>query len=337
MTGFPRPTAARAFGTVRDAAVLLAAMALAACGSGDDGAVRGERLADRHAAVVAGDDPRSVLTARDALLRGGTAADAAVSYFFMASVTYPSSASLAAGGTCINYDEGEDKAQLIDFRGVRAGRSLSGAALPVPGAVRGMAALHAVSGSTPWPDLVAPAERAARFGVAVSRALAADLRRGGAALLGDAAARRIFVNPDGSLPGEGDELVQLELAALLSRIRKHGVREFHAGPTALRLVEAAGQAGFVLAPEDLRDHAPAWCETRSFELARGLFDSGLVVHLPGEGFDSGHSTLAALAHAARRRPCRGAPRRHGRPSDRRSGPAHRVAEDPAARRHVRRR
>ena len=259
----------------------------------DERATRGAPIAEGFFGAVAGDDPRSVLAAREALARGGAAADAAVAYFFMASVGYPSTSSLAAGGVCMNYDEGDNEAKFLDFRGapVVADGARSTAA---PGAVRGLFLLHAETGVLAWQDLIAPAERAARFGVPVSRALARDLALSGDILIQDPEARKLFARPDGSVLGEGDRLVQLDLAGVLSLIRTRGAGDFHVGRAARRFVEAARAAGTALAFEDMRDAAPAWRDAYRDSVGYGIVGAEAIAYAPGPGFDSGSSALAAF-------------------------------------------
>lgn len=211
---------------------------------------------------VAADEPRAVLVARDVLSAGGTATDAAVALYFALSVTLPSAASLGGGGTCVVFDQKSGRVEALDFMapaGRRAGR---------PGAVprnpRGMFALHAKYGRLRWAQLVAPAEKLARFGSPVSRALASHLAAAGGSLLADREGRRVFAGSDGGPVREGDIIEQLDLSVVLSILRREP-GQFYSGPFARQLVKAVGQAGGSLTIEELRSFTPQWKETLAVE------------------------------------------------------------------------
>ncbi len=266
-------------------------MAVTACESTEDGPPVG-RIVSSGFGIVAGEDALSSRVAREVLARGGTAADAAVAYFFMAAVNYPSRVSLASGGVCLTYEEGENRARLLDFRNGPSYGPENG--VSVPGAVRGMSALQAVSGTLAWQDLLVPAERAARFGLPVSRTLARDLERTSVAFLEDANTQRIFGAAEGGTLGEGDDLIQFELSEILSGIRTRGARDFYAGRAATSFLEAAHMSGLAITPDELRTYAVSWSAPRTFDFDRGMMSSKLAIHVPGEGFDAGESAIAAL-------------------------------------------
>ncbi len=274
--------------------VLALALATVACGTMEgDGPQVGRIVGGSEAGLVAGEDPLSRRVAMEVLARGGTAADAAVAYFFMAAVSYPSRVSLASGGLCLSYEEAENQTRLLDFRNRPA--ATKGAGLPVPGAVRGMSALQAVHGSLAWRDLLVPAERAARFGVRVSPALARDLENASGTLPDNAQAGRLLASPAGGMPDVGDLLVQFELSDMLSGIRTRGATDFYRGETARSIMEAARVAGRVMTPEELGSYAVTWFDPTTRALERGLMASDLIVHVPGGTIDAGASTLTALA------------------------------------------
>jgi len=213
---------------------------------------------------VAADEPRAATIGRDVLSAGGTAADAATAVYFALSVTMPSAASLGGGGVCIVHDWKTKKTETLDFLARPPQAIPAGATRPtaVPGNPRGFFALHSRFGRLRWEALVGSAENLARFGTPVSRAFAVDLARVGNALLADPNARRIFGQAGGQrVPGEGETLVQFELASMLGLIRRAGPGDFYDGPAAHQLVAAVNAAGGSLSIDDLRAYRPEWRET----------------------------------------------------------------------------
>lgn len=218
------------------------------------------------AGAVVADEPRAVLVARDALSAGGNAVDAAVAMYFTLAVTLPSQAGLGGGGVCLVQDHKAKKTEALEFLAPLSqvqpsAKNVHPRPSAVPMAARGMAVLHGRYGRLRWEGLLTPAENLARFGNPVSRAFAADLALAGPALLEDSEARRLFARADGSPLREGDILTQLELAALISRVRQRGVGEMHLGQAAQNLAAAYTEAGGSLSVEDLRNAIPRWRET----------------------------------------------------------------------------
>ncbi|MEE9250468.1 MAG: gamma-glutamyltransferase, partial [Alphaproteobacteria bacterium] len=219
---------------------MLAAVALGGCSSegpelGTVGHVEG------FLGGVAADEPRAVLVARDVLSAGGTATDAAVALYFALSVTLPSAASLGGGGICVVFDRKSDRVEALDFTARAPAGRRTGRPSAVPGNPRGMFALHAKYGRLRWAQLVAPAEKLARFGSSVSRALAWHLSAAGP-LLADRESRRVFARSDGTPLREGDIIEQLDLAVVLSLLRR-SPGQFYSGPFARQLVKAVRRAG----------------------------------------------------------------------------------------------
>ncbi len=203
---------------------------------------------------VAADEPRAALLARNTLSAGGNAVDAAVALYFVLSVTLPSSASLGGGGVCLVFDRGAKKVEALDFTDTAAGPGES----PVPGNARGMFALHAKYGNLRWEQLVSAGERLARFGNPVSRALVRDI--GSGQWFRDGASGKIFAGGKGGLVREGEVIDQLDLAAVLSMVRR-APGNFYSGPFARRLVKSVRQAGGSLTVERLRRFKPKWRDT----------------------------------------------------------------------------
>ena len=225
--------------------------------------------------IAVADEPQAALIGRDVLAAGGSGADAATAMYFTMAVTLPSAASLGGGGVCVVFDPGERKVHVLDFL-PRAPKTVPpGADRPtaVPGNVRGFFALQARFGRDRWAEVLAPAETRARFGTPVSRALAGELAPVERGLAVDPGMRRVFA-PKGVFVGEGDTIVQLDLATVLARIRAEGPGDFYTGQLAEKLVAGAAAAGGSLARDDLQTFVPTW---RPPLVVTG---DGLAAHLP---------------------------------------------------------
>jgi gamma-glutamyltranspeptidase/glutathione hydrolase len=211
-------------------------------------------------AVVA-DEPQAALVGRDILIAGGSAADAVIAMYFAAAVTLPSQASLGGGGMCISFNSVTNEAQALDFL---AGPSTQTGAegdrpTAIPGNVRGFYALHGVYGRLRWPQLLAPAENLARFGVQVSRALSNDLAPLETALAREPQMRRLFSAEGGRrMVVEGDTLVQPDLASALASVRTSGPGDFYSGGLAERFLKGVHDGGGSLNSAELADYQPIW-------------------------------------------------------------------------------
>ena len=239
------------------------ALALGGCAGKPDESLRGTTgFVQGFIGGVVADEPRAALAGREILSAGGTAADAAVATYFALAVTLPSRASLGGGGVCLVLDPPKDKAEMLDF--IAPGpKSAPGAGVGGPAATpmnpRGFFVLHSRYGRLKWAQLAAPAANMARFGVPVSRAFVRDLAPAAAVIAANAETRRIFGRPDGSGPlREGDRMIQVDLAALLDRIRNQGPGDMYVGEDARQLVQAYRTVGLALNRDDLRAAVPVW-------------------------------------------------------------------------------
>ncbi len=211
---------------------------------------------------VAADEPAAALAGREVLAIGGNAADAAVAIGFTLAVTYPSRASLGAGGACLAYSPdktspGEGMPEAIVFTSIPAKTALPRTDRPaaVPMLARGLFALHARYGRRPFETLIAPPEQLARFGTPVSRALTRDLQLVAGPLLADPSARAVFAS-GGAVLGEGQTMTQPDLGASLAQLRVAGVGDLYQGALSQRLVTGSATAGGGLSPADLRGALP---------------------------------------------------------------------------------
>jgi len=276
------------------------ALAVAACGGQSDAPP--SLVEEGFFGAAAGDEPNAVLAARDVLVAGGNATDAAVAYYFAAAVTYPAAVSLGAGGVCVVYDAEVNKAEALEFLSPLApSHQDDRRPVAVPALPRGLYALHSRYGWLRFGQLVTPAEALARFGHRVSRSLASDIALAGPALQAEADLAALLGGK-----GEGADLTQLDLAATLTQIRTRGVGEFYTGGLGRRLVEGARAAGTDLDFAALEAYAPAWRATADLPVG---FDIAHAAPPPATG---GAAALAAFAmiDAAGGPPADGADRLH---------------------------
>jgi gamma-glutamyltranspeptidase / glutathione hydrolase len=204
------------------------------------------------AGAVAVDEPRAALVARDVLSGGGSAADAVVAAYFTMAVTLPSTAGLGGGGVCLVNDAKKKTVEAILFMPVASPDGQFG----IPGNVRGMALLQARHGRLQWAADLGPAEQLAFQGTSISRALAREIATAGDKLRADPELARVFVAPDGHLLGEGENLLQPELGAIIGQIRQRGAGEFYSGLVAQRVTQSAVAVGIPLTMDTLRGALP---------------------------------------------------------------------------------
>ena len=218
--------------------------------------------------IVATDEPQAALIARDILNAGGSAADAAVALGFSLGVTLQSAAGLGGGGICTVFDSETGRVEALDFTPPPAvGKQLSARwQVAVPSLARGLFALHAKYGKLPWQQVVVPSENVARFGNIISRSFAFDLRTASESLVNDPEALDTFMSPRRTMLDEGDRLSQLELAAVLGRIRGKLPGDFYAGALARTIDDSAQSSGVSLDAEDLRRFSPQWKSTHVVQI-----------------------------------------------------------------------
>jgi gamma-glutamyltranspeptidase/glutathione hydrolase len=207
-------------------------------------------------AATSADESRAAEVGRDVLLGGGNATDAAAAMYFAMAVTLPSAASLGASGVCIVHDSKTRAGEAFVFAPVAAPGGVRGTQVTVPSGARAITLMHTRHGSVPWPAVVAPAERLARLGVPVSRALSRDLQAGAVALGADGEARRVFGRGTGTAVTEGDNFIQTDLAATLGILRQRGGADLSTGSLARVVSDQIAQIGGSMPVEALRSAVP---------------------------------------------------------------------------------
>lgn len=277
---------------------LSAALVLGGCAGKSDESRRGTAGFVRgFVGGVVADEPRAALVGRDVLSAGGSAVDAAVATYFTLAVTLPSVATLGGGGVCLVHDPAKNTTEMLDFA-APASASVAGRGprVAVPANARGFFILHSRYGRLKWAQILAPSANAARFGVRVSRALAADLTASSGAIMAEPSLRRVFGRRDGTGPlAEGEQLLQIDLAAMLERIRGQGPGYLHIGAGAAEVAQGYQAAGLSLTREDLRDMNPAWRRPISMPIEIG--GMRLLAHFAAPPASGGAVTAKIVAQA----------------------------------------
>lgn len=232
--------------------------------------------------AVASPDQYGAATAKQILLKGGNAVDAAVATAFTLAVTYPEAGNIGGGGFMTLWLEG--KPYFLDYRETAPGRahrdmyldkdkqlipdvSLIGhKASGVPGTVMGLWQAHQRFGRLPWKDLLQPAISYAQSGFTVAE----NQYQYRADLLQQLDGKTNFAHYFGTMQA-GENFVQAELAATLTRIAEHGPVDFYQGETAKLLVAQMQRGGGLITLDDLANYKAGWREPvvtawREFEL-----------------------------------------------------------------------
>jgi gamma-glutamyltranspeptidase/glutathione hydrolase len=181
---------------------------------------------------------------------------------------------LGGSGVCLVYDHAKQSVETLDFLAPQRGA-------PVPATARGLYALYAkYGGGMRWEQLVIPAERMARLGQPVSRALGMRMAAWPSGEI-DAATKAVFFHADGRPLAEGDNLLQPGLGATLSRIRAKGPGALYEGKGALDLARSLANATTnPPSAAEIRSTLPQWRPAGKVE------QSGEAVYFPGAEMNS---------------------------------------------------
>lgn len=196
----------------------------------------------RNLAAIVTEDAQATLIGQHILQMGGNAVDATVASAFALSVTMPSRVALTGGGVCLVHDPASKKIDVLDF----LPSSFDGSNAGMPAMVRGLYALHARYGALRFEQLIAPAEKLARFDGRVARGLIADLQDVDAKNLPDAAKK--WQNK-----AAGDAITAPDTANLLAQIRHAGAGSFYQGSSLAALADATN-----IPATTIRNWTPTW-------------------------------------------------------------------------------
>ena len=213
--------------------------------------------------------------AAEVLRSGGNAVDAALAAAAVLTVVYPNQCSvggdlLALVGTAsgdVRFVNSSGRApRAIDVRALSVDHDVMpvDGALPVtvPGVVAGWAALAENWGTRPLAAALAPAEAAARDGVAVAPGLARDLWRERHRVTRDPGLRAVFA-ADGTVLPVGRTLRQPQLARTLALLAEHGPAAMYGGEVGTSLVKLLASQGSAMTEEDFAAHTVEFSRAHS--------------------------------------------------------------------------
>ena len=217
-------------------------------------------------AMVATPHAQATAAGADVLRRGGNAVDAAIAANAVLTAVYPASCGIGGDAFWIVHDP---RTGTVSYNG--SGRTpgaaslehLPGGIVPqrgalsvtVPGAVRSWEDVGRAHGTRGLDELLAPAERYAREGFAVTDVVADYCAANEALLRADAEAARIFLAR--GVPRPGDVLRNPDLADTLAAIRRGGADAFYQGPVAERILRTLNRLGNRMTGADLATHRTA--------------------------------------------------------------------------------
>jgi gamma-glutamyltranspeptidase/glutathione hydrolase len=216
-------------------------------------------LAASSDGVVAVSHPAAAAAGARLLAQGGNAIDAAAAVQFALNVVEPQSSGIGGGGFMLVHLALTGETFIVDSRErapaaasadmfAPAGEAMefplastSGLAVGVPGTVRGLDTALRRWGTRKLADTLAPAIELAEHGFRVNHFLAADVADDGGRTQIHPETAAIF-RPGGVPLGEGDWLVQPDLAKTLKLIAAKGPDAFYRGPLARAIVQAQQRA-----------------------------------------------------------------------------------------------
>jgi gamma-glutamyltranspeptidase/glutathione hydrolase len=235
--------------------------------------------ARRMTAAVAAGHPATAEAGAEILAAGGSAADAAVAAALVSCVAETVMTGLLGGGHAIYFDAARGVARSLDCFCAAPGLgapprepellrlevpfgtelvhyAVGPASCAVPGVPAGLAALWEAHGTLSWPELVEPALRVARAGVAMPEAHAACLEMLEPVMTMREGAR--MYAPGGRLLRTGELLEQPGLVAALEILASEGAVSAYTGTIGRALLELSEERGGLLTADDLTGYEAAW-------------------------------------------------------------------------------
>ncbi len=279
---------------------VLAVIGLCACRRPDSRTIH---VQGNHNIIVGTANSLAQSAGHEALLRGGSAADAVLTAS-LTSIVLEAGAPISYGGifTMVYYDVATNKYYNLNAgyntvlgegdpmsipQAVHADGSQpdekpipSGRTALVPGYMAGVEAAHQRFGRLPFKSLFEPAIYYAGHGFKINPLLSNLISSDKQILSRLPETKRIFTDKNGVFLKSGDDFRQPELAATLRAVANQGFSYMYKGQWANNLVAAIQRDGGRMSLEDLRNYRVIWAEP--IKISHGGFE--IYVHgLPAYG------------------------------------------------------
>ena len=251
--------------------------------------------------MVASHNALSSEIAAEILAKGGNAIDAGAALGFALAVTLPRAGNIGGGGFMLVHVAELNKTIAIDFRETAPAEATQGMffdsdgnvvldetyrfshkSSAVPGSVAGLAHIVENYGTMSLAEVLEPAIRLARDGIAVTYDLAADLSRS-QRLKNNPASLKKFYKPDGSHYEVGEIFKQPDLAWTLSEIAKSGADAFYHGSVAKKIVADMEAHNGLITMNDLSNY-----EVIEREPVRGTYRDYVIEAMPAPSSGGTH-------------------------------------------------
>ncbi|HNT39909.1 MAG TPA: gamma-glutamyltransferase family protein [Rubrivivax sp.] len=219
-----------------------------------------KRLVTARRDLVVAAHPLAAQAGCEVLAQGGSAVDAAIAVQMVLNLVEPQSSGIGGGAFMLHYRARDERlfawdgretapaaARANDLRWIDdddhrppvPSARASGRSVGTPGLLRMLERAHAQGGRLPWRVLFEPAIRLAEEGFPISPRLGQSIAAAAPALQGDARARALFLQADGSAKPAGTLLRNPALAATLRTLAEQGAQAFYRGAIAAAVVEAS--------------------------------------------------------------------------------------------------
>jgi len=249
--------------------------------------LRGERIplaVGKTGMIASTTQPRAARAGLEALKRGGSAVDAALTHAMADIVLYASCCVSHAGFmTMVYFDAASGKTHSMnaawntvleekDPLSIPRAPTPSGRTALVPGFMAGAKAAHDRFGKLPWATLFGPAIYFAEEGFVADSGIIRMIESKKIVLSRLPATKSVFTRPDGQWHQPGDLFKQPLLAQTLRKVASEGADYMYRGEWARKLVAAVQADGGKMTMKDLESYRVIWGEPvrtrfREYELA----------------------------------------------------------------------